>query len=158
MLTLTFKGHVVAPTFEFSEKIINFGKVSYNFSVVKKVVLTNSSLVPIQYGVRIPGDGRHSSKPEFKVTPNAGTLPPTARQPIEIEFVPSSAQKYDMVLVIDLEGVGQDMISVPIRAECVVPSVRVQPNDFLEFKEIFLRHPRSCELARADSVWSAHPW
>ena len=79
MLTLTFKGHVVAPTFEFSDKIINFGKVSYNFAVVKRVVLTNSSLVPIVYGVRIPGDGRHSNKPEFKVTPNSGTLPPTAR-------------------------------------------------------------------------------
>ena len=77
MLMLTFKGHVVAPTFEFSEKIIDFGKVSYNFAVVKRVVLTNTSLVPITYAVRIPGDGRHSSKPEFKVTPNNGTLQPT---------------------------------------------------------------------------------
>ena len=39
-----------------------------------------------------------------------------------------------MVLVIDLDGVGQDMISVPIRAECIVPSVRINPIDFLEFK------------------------
>jgi len=31
MLTLTFKGHVVAPTFRFSDEIIDFGKVSYKF-------------------------------------------------------------------------------------------------------------------------------
>ena len=33
MLTLTFKGHVVAPTFRFSEDIIDFGRVSYKFPV-----------------------------------------------------------------------------------------------------------------------------
>ena len=31
MLTLTFKGHVVAPTFRFSEDIIDFGRISYKF-------------------------------------------------------------------------------------------------------------------------------
>ena len=33
MLSLTFKGHVVAPTFKFSEEIIDFGRVSYKFAV-----------------------------------------------------------------------------------------------------------------------------
>ena len=36
-----------------------------------------------------------------------------------------------MVLVVDLEGVGQDMLAVPIKAECIVPKVRVTPNEFL---------------------------
>jgi len=30
-----------------------------------------------------------------------------------------------MVLVVDLEGVGQDMLAVPIKAECHVPEVEV---------------------------------
>ena len=58
MLTLTFKGHVVAPTFKFSEEIIDFGKVSYKFPVEKTVYLTNTSDVEINYVVRVPGDGR----------------------------------------------------------------------------------------------------
>jgi hydrocephalus-inducing protein len=58
MLTLTFKGHVVAPTFKFSEEIIDFGKVSYKFTVSKKVHLTNTSDVEINYVIRVPGDGR----------------------------------------------------------------------------------------------------
>src|SRR3569833_3304439 len=52
MLTLTFKEHVVAPTFKFSEEIIDFGKVSYKFPVYKTVHLTNTTEVVITYVVR----------------------------------------------------------------------------------------------------------
>jgi hydrocephalus-inducing protein len=48
-----------------------------------------------------------------------------------------------MVLVVDLEGVGQDMLAVPIKAECLVPKVRVLPTDFLEYDQCFLRHPKT---------------
>lgn len=58
MLTLTFKGHVVAPTFRFSEDVIDFGKVSYKFSEKKTVYLTNTSEVDINYVIRVPGDGK----------------------------------------------------------------------------------------------------
>lgn len=50
---------------------------------------------------------------------------------------------YDMVLVVDLEGVGQDMLAVPIKAECLVPKVRVLPTDFIEYDQCFLRHPKT---------------
>lgn len=59
-LSLTFKGHVVAPTFKFSETIIDFGKVSYKFPEYKEVHLTNTSDVEINYVIRVPGDGRTS--------------------------------------------------------------------------------------------------
>ena len=58
MLSLTFKGHVVAPTFKFSEEVIDFGQVSYKFPIIKTVHLTNTSDVEINYVVRVPGDGR----------------------------------------------------------------------------------------------------
>jgi len=45
-----------------------------------------------------------------------------------------------MVLVVDLEGVGQDMLAVPIKAECIVPKVTVEPKDYLEFGQCFLRY------------------
>ena len=51
-----------------------------------------------------------------------------------------------MVLVVDLEGVGQDMLAVPIKAECLVPKVRINPSEFLDFNNIFLRHPKTLEL------------
>jgi hydrocephalus-inducing protein len=51
-----------------------------------------------------------------------------------------------MVLVVDLAGVGQDMLAVPIKAECLVPKVRVVPTDFLEFSTCFLRHKKSMSI------------
>jgi hydrocephalus-inducing protein len=36
-------------------------------------------------------------------------------------------------MTIDIEGVGNDMLSVPIRAECQIPSVEVSPIEKLEF-------------------------
>jgi hydrocephalus-inducing protein len=59
-----------------------------------------------------------------------------------------------MVLVVDLEGVGQDMLAVPIKAECLVPKVKVQPSDFLEYETCFLRHPktREIEIINEDSL------
>ncbi len=130
MLTLTFKGHVVAPTFRFSEDIIDFGKVSYKFPETKTVYLTNTSEVDINYVVRVPGDGR-SIQNEFNITNERGKLAKDSRAEIIIEFIPCVPHVYDMVLVVDLEGVGQDMLAVPIKAECIVPKVRVQPNEFL---------------------------
>lgn len=59
-----------------------------------------------------------------------------------------------MVLVVDLEGVGQDMLAVPIKAECLVPKVRVSPSDFLDFESCFLQHPetRQIEIINEDDL------
>ena len=153
MLSLTFKGHVVAPTFKFSEETIDFGRVSYKFPVQKTVHLTNTSDVEINYVVRVPGDGR-SLQNEFNITNERGRLEKNREAQITIEFVPCFPQTYDMVLVVDLEGVGQDMLAVPIRAECLVPKVRVLPTDFLEFDQCFLRHPktRRIEIINDDNL------
>jgi hydrocephalus-inducing protein len=145
MLTLTFKGHVVAPTFKFSEDIINFGKVSYKFSEKKTVTLKNTSEVDINYAVRVPGDGRGMQN-EFFITNDRGKLEKDEEAEIEIEFVPCYPQVYDMVLVVDLDGVGQDMLAVPIKAECLVPKARVEPSEFLEFNHCFLKYPRTREI------------
>jgi hydrocephalus-inducing protein len=153
MLSLTFKGHVVAPTFKFSEEIIDFGRVSYKFPVSKTVHLTNTSDVEINYVVRVPGDGR-SLQNEFNISNERGRLEKNREAQITIEFSPCFPQTYDMVLVVDLEGVGQDMLAVPIRAECLVPKVRVLPTDFLEFDQCFLRHPktRRIEIINDDNL------
>ena len=44
-------------------------------------------------------------------------------------------------MVVDIEGVGQDMYSLPIKAESEVPIVEIKPKDTLNFDEIFLRDP-----------------
>lgn len=87
MLTLTFKGHVVAPTFKFSEDVIDFGKVSYKFSEKKTVYLTNTSEVDINYVIRVPGDGR-TLQNEFNIKNDRGKLAADKTATVIIEFTP----------------------------------------------------------------------
>ena len=51
-----------------------------------------------------------------------------------------------MVLVVDLEGVGQDMLAVPIKAECLVPRVEVEPDQFLDFEHCFHKYPKTRQI------------
>ena len=93
----------------------------------------------------MPGDGRALTN-EFTIENDVGTLSAGEKQKIKITFIPCFPQVYDMVLVVDLEGVGQDMLSVPIKAECLVPKVTVTPTDFLDFGKCFLRHPKTLDI------------
>lgn len=46
------------------------------------------------------------------------------------------------------------MLAVPIKAECLVPKVKILPTDFLEFETCFLRHAstRKIEIINEDSL------
>jgi hypothetical protein len=48
------------------------------------------------------------------------------------------------------------MLAVPIKAECLVPKVRVVPQDFLTFDTVFLRHKKtmSIEIINEDDLKS----
>lgn len=45
-------------------------------------------------------------------------------------------------MVLDIEGIGKDMKSIPITAESEVPIVSVKPTN-LDFGDIFLRYQQS---------------
>ena len=56
-LDLTFTGSVVGPTFEFDVPRLRFGHVSYGFTSSQVCTLRNTSLVPMRFKLRVPGDG-----------------------------------------------------------------------------------------------------
>lgn len=72
-LSILFIGHVIAPTFQFDVERINFGAVSYSFQYTEKIRLTNTSTVAFTYNLRIPGDGKLSSK-EFEIEAQKDTV------------------------------------------------------------------------------------
>lgn len=65
---------------------------------------------------------------------------------IEVIFIPLIPKTYDMVMVIDLEGIGQDMYSLPIKGVCEVPNVKIEPLYEIKFGDIFLRNPDNTEI------------
>lgn len=84
--------------------------------------MINSSSVSFEFSLRIPGDGNEGNK-EFEIIPKVDFIKPGENKKITIKFTPYSKKVYNLVLVIDIVGIGKDMKSIPIYAECGVPDI-----------------------------------
>ena len=75
----------------------------------------------------------------MQVVPASGTVPPMGKQVVMVEFLSQSLQVYsEHQLTLDIMTVGEGLHNVPIKAECVVPTVT--PNtDLLDFEQCYLR-------------------
>ena len=75
LLYLTYKGHVIAPTFKTVEcdseiplTEINFGIVSYQFEEIRQFDIVNTSSVDFTYRLHTPGDKTEENR-EFWISP-----------------------------------------------------------------------------------------
>jgi hydrocephalus-inducing protein len=124
-LQLQFRGRVIGPTFYFEEKLIDFGTVSYGFLETQFFTIVNTSQVPLKYSLRVPEDGKFMHR-EFRMFPASGSILPMTKGSIRVEFIPENLKRYDKyAIVIDVEGVGTELLAIPIKGECVVPDVKV---------------------------------
>ena len=105
--------------------------------------LYNTSLIPMSFKLRVPGDGTgenicNMSHYDSTVTENYVTVPPNVPHPnvfVEFEIIPSygvlepksstqvkvtlcsnTIRMYDLCLVVDVDGVGLEVLSLPISA------------------------------------------
>eukprot|EP00935_MAST-01C_sp_MAST-1C-sp1_P000586 g586.t1 len=138
-LSVHFKGHVVGPTFHFDVEEIDFGKISYDFLNSKQICLINTSEIPMKFGLRVPQDGNYLNK-EFHLIPANGTVLPGGKQQITIDFISTNVKRYDYYLTVDVEGVGEGLLSIPITAVCEVPDVTLL-NDNVKYGMCFMRYP-----------------
>ncbi|KAJ3596857.1 hypothetical protein NHX12_003257 [Muraenolepis orangiensis] len=162
-LTLTFRGRVVGPSFHFDVSELNFGDVAFGFPQSLSCTLFNTSMVPLTYVLRVPGDGagppsgtssqqvsqlagvNWSREPgtqptEFSLDMAAGTIRAMSDETIEVTLCSNTVRTYRLALVVDVQGVGQDVMALPINARCVVPEVVVQ-TQCLDFNQCFIGHP-----------------
>ncbi|XP_067276661.1 hydrocephalus-inducing protein homolog isoform X2 [Pseudorasbora parva] len=162
---VTFRGCLIGPTFHFSVPELNFGEVSFGFPQTLICRLSNTSVVPMSFGLRIPGDGtgqasstntdqvaqlnrsewglgdKTERRPrEFILSPSTGTVRAMAEIDIQLTFCSNTVQDYNLALVLDVQGVGEEVLALPIKARCVVPNV-VLKNPDLQFQHCFLGHP-----------------
>uniref|UniRef100_A0A3Q3D588 HYDIN/VesB/CFA65-like Ig-like domain-containing protein n=1 Tax=Hippocampus comes TaxID=109280 RepID=A0A3Q3D588_HIPCM len=136
-LTLTFRGCVIGPTFHFSVSELNFGDVAYGFPQTEMCSLVNTSFVPMSFSLRVVGDGMGSPSVtsdqqvcelcrnnwqgstahdgstmpvEFTVSPAVGSV----RAMADVSLCSNTVKHYRMALVIDVEGVGKEIMALPI--------------------------------------------
>ncbi|XP_035275425.1 hydrocephalus-inducing protein homolog [Anguilla anguilla] len=175
---LLFSGRVMGPTFHFSVPRLDFGDVAFGFPQTLTCCLNNTSLVPLTFGLRILGDGfgapsvasvdqvsdlnrrewgtggALADRPvEFSVAPSSGTLRPQGVLDVKVTLCSNTVRLYSLALVVDVRGVGEEVLALPVTARCVVPSVRLDP-PALEFERCFLGHPyyRSVKLTNESDL------
>ena len=68
---------------------------------------------------------------QFDIQPHTGTLPPGGRVDITLDFIPILLQKYEYNLCVDIIGVGNNIYSLPIYAECCKSEVSLITNNIV---------------------------
>lgn len=136
-LTLVFTGRVVGPSFEVDCDVLDYGIVSFGFHYAKSLTLRNTSEIPMRYTWRVDGDSINS--PEFQMVPRTGMVLPKGKEKITIDFTPQSVSLYSKQLQLDVLGVGDGLLTVPIDAECAVPKIDIE-SEVLEFGECYIRY------------------
>ncbi|XP_028440234.1 hydrocephalus-inducing protein homolog [Perca flavescens] len=165
-LTVTFRGCVTGPKLYFDVSQLNFGDVGFGFPLTLKCSLFNDSSVPITFALRVQGDGLgspsvtsfkqasevsrniwegsaardlHARPVEFAITPAAGSVCSFSDVSIEVTLCSNTVKSYSLALVVDVQGVGKKIITLPIIARCVVPDIVVE-TAVLDFQRCFLNH------------------
>lgn len=54
---------------------------------------------------------------EFELVPQHGTLKPQSSAKITVNLISNTIKKYEMALVVDVENVGEEILSLPITAK-----------------------------------------
>ena len=110
---------------------------SVGFLNTKTCTLVNTALVPMSFRLRVPADGRGAESvcstseydstiseagsgldpKEFDIVPSSGTIQPQSETKVRAEFCSNTIKKYDVSLVVDVEGVGDEVLSLPIIAK-----------------------------------------
>ncbi|KFZ69253.1 Hydrocephalus-inducing protein, partial [Podiceps cristatus] len=164
-VTLTIRGSVIGPTFHFNVPSLCFGDVSFGFPRTLSCRLTNTSLVPMTFNLRIPGDGSgepsvtsfdqmlnntcvswrkgaqgHRKPTEFTITPCQGTIRSQSFLDIQVTLCSNTVRRYKLALVVDVDGVGKEVLALLLTARCVVPPLRVL-NPVMTFGRCFLKFP-----------------
>ena len=138
-LLVQFKGHVIGPTFHADVDELDFGIVPFEFLVTRKFKLYNTSDTKFTFDSRVPHD-KESFEREFDISPPRVEIDADDSAEISVDFVSTNAKEYDCHLAVDVVGVGRDLLSIPIKARCVVPPVRSKDHQ-IEFGTAFLGYP-----------------
>ena len=59
---------------------------------------------------------------------------------IDVQLCSNTIKKYDLGMVVDVSGVGEEILSLPIAARCIIPQITVI-TPIMDFGRCFLHHP-----------------
>lgn len=148
-LTLQFKGRVLGPTYHFDVHELDFGNVSYNFWHSRTFCISNTSRIAMQYALHLPEDSPFVE--EFVISPPSGIIDPQHAQVIQVEFLSNTVGEYDSSILMDMEGIGNAVDCLPLKAMCVVPPLYL-PSEKLSYGHCFVGYDYTMNLEVANDT------
>ncbi|KAJ3270503.1 hypothetical protein HDV01_007759 [Terramyces sp. JEL0728] len=138
-LNVCFDGSVIGPTFNFDVEKLIIPCASLGFLKIHNFQLNNTSLIPMKYKLKLKGLS-DDEKMDFILNPSEGTIAEKSSTKLEIQFLPRKLQKYQGSVVVNVENVGNSLLTLPIEAHSTVPKVTIEKpvialaNCFLDYQ------------------------
>ncbi|CCD16559.1 unnamed protein product, partial [Trypanosoma congolense IL3000] len=134
-LKLFFRGRVTCPSLQFDRKELNFGNVSYTTSHSMAVQMTNTGKFDIKFRLRIL-----DPSPLYQymsVTPAEGIVLEGAVCDVYVNLDANIVGPSETKLLVDVEGVGDAVHTLPIKMCCLVPTLQLS-QDQLHYGQCFV--------------------
>lgn len=136
---MTLYGKVNGPVFSLSQKVLDFGTVSYGFLETRTFELVNKSNIGFDYELRLDQVGNFNHR-EFRVSPSSGTLLGGEKQEILVEFIPISLKSYEVEMFLDINKFGNNMGKVTIIGKGTCPEIRLE-SEVIDMGYVFVGNP-----------------
>ncbi|ORC90895.1 Hydin [Trypanosoma theileri] len=136
-LTLRFRGRVTGPSLQFNVEELDFGNVSYDCLHSRTVKMTNTGRIPIKFRLRIPDTS--SLHESITLSPSEGNILPRGEQELRVDFLSNTVEECSTAILVDVEGVGEAVDSLPIKAACLVPTLSLSTEQ-LHYGTCFVGH------------------
>lgn len=60
---------------------------------------------------------------DIEIIPSEGVINEESSTKLEVRFLPRKLQKYEGSIVVNVANVGNNLLTLPIEADCIVPKV-----------------------------------
>ncbi|KAL8435591.1 hypothetical protein ACSSS7_002384 [Eimeria intestinalis] len=119
---------------------LEFGVIPFGFEEVRNLTLSNTSEAEqtISVGVVRRDEDTYA---DITVKPTRLIIPPRESRQVEIILRPSKAQAYFEEIVLDLPGLTQNYLLLPLRGSSKTPQVVLEPESRLIFDDVFVNTP-----------------
>ncbi|PBJ80797.1 hypothetical protein BCY84_00999 [Trypanosoma cruzi cruzi] len=136
-LTMRIRGSVTGPALRFEVEELDFGNVSYNCLHSRVTQMVNVGKVPITFRLRVPESSLLHGL--ITVSPSEGIILPKQQEEIHVSLVSDIVGNCETMLLVDVEGVGDGVDSIPIKAACLVPTLSLS-TERLQYGTCFVGH------------------
>ncbi|KAJ3260794.1 hypothetical protein HK103_007357 [Boothiomyces macroporosus] len=151
-LNVCFDGSVIGPTFHFDVEKLIIPRASLGFLKLYEFNLINTSSIPMNYSLELSGFAEEDEH-DIEIVPSEGVINEESSTKLEVRFLPRKLQKYEGSIVVNVANVGNNLLTLPIEADCIIAIQK----PLISLENCFLDYPytESIVLENDSEYWAS---